>query len=77
MSAFASLHVAVTCLLLLMARYYGLRRTSYALGVFLAGTIVATVYLGWHFVVDDIAGVLIAVVGVALGRLMVQPRESG
>ena len=31
-SAFASLHVAVTCLLLLMARYYGLRRTSYALG---------------------------------------------
>jgi membrane-associated phospholipid phosphatase len=74
-SAFASLHVAVTCLLLLMARYYGLRRASYALAVFLAGTIVATVYLGWHFVVDDIAGLLIAVVGVALGRLMVQPRE--
>ena len=74
-SAFASLHVAMTALLVLMARYYGLRRTSYALGLFLAGTIVATVYLGWHFVVDDIAGVLIAVVAVALGRWMVQPRE--
>lgn len=59
-----------------MARYYGLRRTTWVLAIFLAGTIVATVYLGWHFVVDDIAGVLIALVAVALGRWMVQPTES-
>jgi len=75
-SAFASLHVTVTCLLLLMARYYGLRRTTRVLAVFLAGTIIATVYLGWHFVVDDIAGVLIALVSMALGCWMVQPREA-
>lgn len=72
-SAFASLHVAVTTLMLLMARYYGLRRTTRALAVFLVGTVVATVYLGWHFAVDDVAGLAIAVVGVLLGRLMIYP----
>ena len=72
-SAFASLHVAVTCLVVLMARFYGLRRISIALTVFLAATIVATVYLGWHFAVDDVAGLLIAFVAVRLGRLMVYP----
>ena len=75
-SAFASLHVAVTCLIVLMARYYGLRRISIALTVFLAATIVATVYLGWHFAVDDVAGLLIAFVSVRLGRLTVYPSET-
>ena len=28
--------------------------------MFLAGTLVATVYLGWHFFVDDVAGLAIA-----------------
>ncbi len=72
-SAFASLHVAMTALLLLMARYYGLRRTSRVLVAFLLATMVATVYLGWHFAVDDAAGLLIAYVGVQLGRRMVYP----
>ena len=73
-SAFASLHVAVTCLLLLMAHYYRLKIATRALAVFLIATIVATVYLGWHFFVDDIAGLLIAICGVALGRLTMYPR---
>jgi membrane-associated phospholipid phosphatase len=73
-SAFASLHVAITCLILLMTRYYGLRRATQAMGVFLFGTIIATVYLGWHFFVDDIAGIAIALVGVYLGRSMIYPR---
>ncbi|MGZ4438145.1 MAG: phosphatase PAP2 family protein [Nocardioidaceae bacterium] len=72
-SAFASLHVAVTSLILLMARYYGLRRTARALTVFLLGTVLATIYLGWHFAVDDVAGFLIALVSVRLGRWMVYP----
>jgi hypothetical protein len=72
-SAFASLHIAVTCLILLMAWYYRLRRTTIALGFFLAGTTVATVYLGWHFAVDDVAGLAIAVLAVLLGRWMVYP----
>jgi hypothetical protein len=73
-SAFASLHVAVIFMILLMARYYGLRRTTRALTVFLVGTIVATIYLGWHFAVDDIAGLAIGWLSVALGRLMIYPR---
>ena len=72
-SAFASLHVAFTCMVLLMARYYGLRRTALALSVYLAATMVATVYFGWHFVIDDVAGVLLAALAVVLGRLTVYP----
>ena len=72
-SAFASLHVAVTCSIWLLARYYGLRRLARVLAMFLAGTVVATVYLGWHFAVDDVAGALIAVLAVRLGRLLVEP----
>ncbi len=72
-SAFASLHVGVTGLIFLMARYYGLRRISRALGVFLFGTVIATVYLGWHFFVDDIAGAAIALLSVYLGSRMIYP----
>jgi hypothetical protein len=70
-SAFASLHCALTFLVFLMARYYGLRKLSWLVGAFLAGTVLATVYLGWHFAVDDVAGLAIAWVAVRLGRLTV------
>ncbi len=72
-SAFASLHVAFTCLIFFMLRYYGLRALSLVLGVYLAGTMLATVYFGWHFVVDIPAGVLIAYLAVLLGRMMIYP----
>jgi PAP2 superfamily len=72
-SAFASLHVAVTCVILLTASYYGLRRTTYVLFVFLCGTILATIYLGWHFALDDVAGLAIAWVSMQLGRYTVRP----
>jgi membrane-associated phospholipid phosphatase len=74
-SAFASLHVAFITLLFLMARYYRLRRLSQFLAVFVVLTMVATVYLGWHYFVDDIAGVLIACIAVFLGRLTIYPRS--
>jgi hypothetical protein len=70
-SAFASLHCALSALVFLMARYYGLRILSWAAGVFLIGTLIATVYLGWHFAVDDLAGLAIAWVSVQLGKLIV------
>ncbi len=59
-SAFASLHVAVTAVIVGLAWWHRLRRTTLVLTVFLAGTVVATVYLGWHFFVDDLAGLAIA-----------------
>jgi len=70
-SAFASLHCAVTFLIFLMARFYGLRRLSWLAGLYLVGTLLATVYLGWHFAVDDVAGLLLAWVAVQLGKLTV------
>jgi len=72
-SAFASLHVGVSAVLLLMARYYGLRRVSVALTVYVVATVVATVYLGWHFAVDDVAGLVIAYLAVRFGRWMIYP----
>ncbi len=73
-SAFASLHVGVTTVVFLMVRYYGLRRLTRFMGVFLAGTVIATVYLGWHFFVDDIAGGFIGWLSVFLGSRMIYPR---
>ncbi len=73
-SAFASLHVGYTFMVVLMLRYYGLRRLMQVVSVFLVGTLLATVYFGWHFVTDDIAGLLLAYAAVRLGRLMVYPR---
>jgi membrane-associated phospholipid phosphatase len=73
-SAFASLHVGVTTVIWLMTRYYGLRKISRVLGIFLIGTILATVYLGWHFFVDDVAGLAIGFAACWLGTRMVYPR---
>ena len=72
-SAFASLHIGVSSLLLLMAWWFGLRRITAVFSVFVACTAVATVYIGWHYFIDDVAGFLIAVVGVAVGTRMVYP----
>ena len=74
-SAFASLHVGVTCMIWLMMRYYGLRRSSRVMAVYLALVMVATVYFGWHFFVDVVAGVLLAVLAVLLGRFTVYPKD--
>ncbi len=76
-SAFASLHVAVTCVILLMVRYYRMRLLTWAMSFFLAGTVLATIYLGWHFAVDDVVGAMIAVVSVAIGKRLVYPRSAG
>jgi hypothetical protein len=73
-SAFASLHVAVTFLILLMARYYGLRTVTRAMTVYLVATVIATIYLGWHFAVDDVAGLAIALLALLFGRLTIYPQ---
>jgi PAP2 superfamily len=70
-SAFASLHCALTCLIWLLLRYYGLRRLAWIAFGYLCATLVATVYLGWHFAVDDVAGLVIAWAALRLGRLTV------
>ncbi len=74
LGAFASLHVAFTCMVLLMLRHYRAPIGWQLFGLaYLLATMVATVYFGWHYVVDDVAGVAIALISVALARAMVLP----
>ena len=72
-SAFASLHTGVTTLILLMVRWFGLRLLTRAMTIYLICTMIATIYLGWHFVLDDVAGLAMAWVAVAIGTRMVYP----
>ena len=66
-AAFASLHVAMSFTALLGAHLLGLGRwLKIVLWAWLVLTLVATVYLGWHYVVDDIAGVALGVMSLVL-----------
>lgn len=56
-AAFASLHVGIMMTICLVARLVGLPRwVQVASWVFLGLTVLATVYLGWHYVVDVLGG---------------------
>ncbi|MFT4288980.1 phosphatase PAP2 family protein [Nocardioides sp.] len=69
-AGFASLHVAITLLVALMVQYTVdnkiLRRLFW---INCACTCVATLYFGWHYVADDVAGVMIALTSFYLGGL--------
>ena len=68
LAAFASLHIAVLLVAALIAHLVGAHRIlRIALWTFLGLTALATVYFGWHYVVDDIAGVAIAIFAVWAG----------
>ena len=60
-AGFASLHCAITLLVALMVQYTLRSRVLH--WIFWTNfviTIVATLYFGWHYVADDVAGILIA-----------------
>jgi len=63
-NTFASLHVGFTCMVLLMLRYYGFRRATRVMTVYLVAGVISTIYLGWHFAIDDVAGVVLAILAV-------------
>ncbi len=66
-AAFASLHVGICVTTCLMAHLLGFRRAvKAALWVFLAVTVVATVYLGWHYFTDAVGGAVIGAGGVLI-----------
>jgi hypothetical protein len=59
-AAFASLHIAVVFAAALIAHLVGAHRLlRIVLWTFLALTALATVYFGWHYVIDDVAGLAI------------------
>jgi membrane-associated phospholipid phosphatase len=69
-AGFASLHVAITVSLALVGQYT-LRTRGFriALWVYVVLTAISTTYFGWHYIADDIAGLVIAVVAVYLAAL--------
>jgi hypothetical protein len=67
-AGFASLHSAITLLVALMAQYtLRSRAVHWLLWVNFGVTVVATLYFGWHYVADDIAGIVIALLAFYLG----------
>lgn len=65
-AAFASLHISVVFTAFLIARRFGRRRLAMALTAFLVLTALATVYFGWHYLLDDLAGFLIGWLSVVI-----------
>jgi hypothetical protein len=69
--AFASLHVSITFTAALAAHLLGVRRAIRLAAWTLFGlTALATVYFGWHYVLDDLGGLLIAVAALATARAL-------
>jgi membrane-associated phospholipid phosphatase len=69
-AGFASLHVAITVSLALVAQYtLRTRIFRIALWVYVVLVAISTTYFGWHYIADDIAGLLIALVSVYLAAL--------
>ncbi len=63
-AAFASLHVGLCVTMVVIAEMLRLPRALRVfLWVFLALTVPATVYLGWHYAVDAIGGAVLGVAG--------------
>src|SRR4029079_6943996 len=70
-AAFASLHISMSFTAALAATLLGLgRRVQASLWVWVAITTVGTVYLGWHYFVDDLAGFAMGAAALGLARLL-------
>jgi hypothetical protein len=70
-AAFSSLHVSIFFTGVLAAHLLGLSRTvRVAAWGMLVLTVAATIFLGWHYVVDDIGGVVLAALAVLMARAL-------
>ncbi len=69
-AAFASLHVGIMVTVCLTAELLRMRRwLRVAMWVFLGLTVLATIYLGWHYFSDVIGGVVLGAAGVWIAAL--------
>jgi len=76
-AAFASLHISMSFTAAMTAQLLGLgRRIKIALWVWFGVTMLGTIYLGWHYVVDNIAGVILGTIALILAGLItgIDPR---
>jgi membrane-associated phospholipid phosphatase len=66
-AGFASLHISMSFTAAVAAHLLGLgRRLKIGLWIWFALTTASTIYLGWHYVLDDIAGVVLGAMALAL-----------
>jgi membrane-associated phospholipid phosphatase len=69
--AFSSLHVSFFFTAALTAHLLGLARPlRIGAWVLLGLTTAATIYLGWHYVLDDLAGVVLGAIAILLARAL-------
>ena len=69
--AFASLHVSIFFTGVLAAHLLGFGRTVRIGAWTLLGlTTIATIYLGWHYVLDDVGGVILGAMALVLARAL-------
>ena len=67
-AGFASLHCAITLLVALMVQYTVRNRIlRWVFWVNFVLTVLATIYFGWHYIADDVAGFMIALVAFYVG----------
>lgn len=77
-AAFASLHVGIMVTICLIVHAIGLPRWVRAASwLFLALTVLATVYLGWHFFVDTIGGAVIGAAAFWIAAIATGNHERG
>jgi membrane-associated phospholipid phosphatase len=70
-AAFASLHISMSLTAALAAHLLGAgRRLKIGLWIWVGMTLLGTIYLGWHYVLDDLGGVVIALAALVLARLL-------
>ena len=68
-AGFASLHISVVFTAVLVAHMVALPRLiTSALWAFLVLTMVATAYFGWHYLVDDVAGLALGAISVLIAE---------
>lgn len=73
-AGFASLHVGVVVAVIFLMAYFRQRLLFWASVLYLVPTVIATLYFGWHFIADDIAGAFLGWFAFLLGRVTVYPR---
>jgi membrane-associated phospholipid phosphatase len=78
-AAFASLHISMSFTAALAAQLLGAgRRLRTALWIWFAVTTADTVYLGWHYVVDDLGGLVLGALALVLAAALtgIDPRAA-
>ena len=70
-AGFASLHCAITLLVALMVQHtLRIRVLKWIFWVNFVLTIFATLYFGWHYIADDVAGMMIALISFYVGGIV-------